>query len=150
MESVDAAPGGAGHQSLRVLICDDEPSIRRLIRLNLELEGHQVEEVADGHGAMERLRDLHVALPDVMLLDGHMAPLDGWSVMDQVRADPRLLGLPVVLVSAGLHAIDADQVDEAGFVDVLAKPFDPDDLLEVVSRAAGRTPPLGRDPRIGA
>ena len=149
MESAGLDSKGPDDHSWLVLVCDDEPSIRRLIRLNLELEGHRVEEVSDGVLALARLLDADRERPDLLLLDGHMEPLDGWGVMSSVRREESLQGLPVVLVSAALHAVDAHQLELAGFAAVLAKPFDPDDLLEVVSCTVARTRGLRSDPRIG-
>ena len=122
-----------------VLVCDDTASIRRLIRINLELEGCVVEEAPDGREAVRRLIDPHARTPDLVLLDAHMAPHDGWWAIAAIRAHPPLDGVPVVLVSAALHGLDLADVMDHGFDDVLAKPFDPDELIALVSRMTGRT-----------
>jgi len=120
----------------RVLVCDDTASIRYLIRINLELEGHHVEEAASVRQALARLEDPDRPLPDVLLLDAHMAPLDGWWLISELRSRPELDDLPVILVSAALHGLDHGHAQAAGFDAVLAKPFDPDDLLDLVSSIA--------------
>jgi CheY-like chemotaxis protein len=122
-----------------VLVCDDTASIRRLIRINLELEGCVVEEAPDGREAVRRLIDPDARTPDLVLLDAHMAPHDGWWAIAAIRAHPPLDDVPVVLVSAALHGLDLADVMDLGFDDVLAKPFDPDELIALVSRMTGRT-----------
>ena len=68
-----------------------------------------------------------------------MAPHDGWWAIAAIRAHPPLDDVPVVLVSAALHGLDLADVMDHGFDDVLAKPFDPDELIALVSRMTGRT-----------
>ena len=124
----------------RVLVCDDTEPIRRLLRINLELAGFDVEEAADGHEAMARLIDPELPHPDVIVLDSEMAPYDGWWAIAAIRSHPRLDAVPVLLVTGSVVAHDAPEANDAGFDAFLSKPFDPDDLVEAVSRlaAAGR------------
>ncbi len=134
MESADGA--------CRVLVCDDTESIRRLIRINLELEGYRVCESPSAQHLVDFLhgRSEPSALPDLILLDAHMAPRDGWWAIGEIRAREPLAEIPVVLVTASLHGLDHEVVTEAGFDDVLGKPFELDELMDVVSRCtrAGR------------
>jgi CheY-like chemotaxis protein len=125
---------GAGERGpALVLVCDDTEQIRRLIRTNLELEGHEVVETADGEQALAHLRDTSLPLPDVITLDAHMAPGDGWWAIEQIRADERLAGIPVVMVTASVQNHDRAQARAAGLDAFIAKPFDPDALLDVVA-----------------
>jgi CheY-like chemotaxis protein len=136
-------PGtGEGGPVPRVLVCDDTEPIRRLLRINLELAGFAVEEAADGHEAMVRLIDPEQPPPDVIVLDSEMAPYDGWWAIAAIRSHPRLDTVPVVLVTGSVVAHDAPEADDAGFDAFVSKPFDPDQLVEAVSRlaAAGRRP----------
>jgi DNA-binding response OmpR family regulator len=132
---------GSGPAPL-VLICDDVEPIRRLLRINLELAGFEVEEAADGHAAMARLIDLEARRPDVIVLDSQMAPYDGWWAIAAIRAHHRLDDVPVLLVTAAASDHARFEVDEAGFDGIVTKPFDPDELVEAVSRLAAR----GRGP----
>jgi CheY-like chemotaxis protein len=131
---------GAGGPAPRVLVCDDTEPIRRLLRINLELAGFAVEEAADGHEAMARLIDPEQPPPDVIVLDSEMAPYDGWWAIAAIRSHPRLDPVPVVLVTGSVIAHDAPEATDAGFDAFVSKPFDPDELVEAVSRlaAAGR------------
>lgn len=125
-----------------VLICDDVEPIRRLVRINLELAGFEVEEAKDGHEAMARLIDVAQRRPDVVVLDSQMAPYDGWWAIAAIRSHPRLDPVPVLLVTAAASDHARFEVDEAGFDGIVTKPFDPDELVAAVSRlaATGRAP----------
>jgi CheY-like chemotaxis protein len=114
-----------------VYVCDDTEQIRRLIRVNLELEGYDVREASDGD---ELLEALHAPgeLPGVITLDAQMVPRDGWWTIDQIRASPRLADIPVIMVTASVHQHDRAQAQGSGLDAFLAKPFDPDHLIELV------------------
>ena len=139
MQSGTGPPGPAP----RVLVCDDTEPIRRLLRINLELAGFTVEEAADGHEAMARLIDPERPAPDVIVLDSEMAPYDGWWAIAAIRSHHRLDTVPVLLVTGSVVAHNAPEASGAGFDGFISKPFDPDALVDAVSRLAeaGRTPP---------
>ena len=121
-----------------VIVCDDTEQIRRLIRLNLELEGFAVEEATDGSALLERLQ--HADLPGVITLDAQMSPRDGWWAIARIRADARLADIPVVMVTASVQQHDRVQASESGLDAFVSKPFDPEHLIELVQgfMAAGR------------
>src|SRR6476469_740144 len=108
-----------------VMVCDDTEQIRRLIRLNLELEGYVVEEAADGGMLLDRLRVRlqRGTLPGVITLDAHMSPRDGWWAIARIRADERLAHIPVVMVTASVQQQDRDQAEGAGLDAFVSKPF---------------------------
>jgi CheY-like chemotaxis protein len=113
-----------------VIVCDDTEQIRRLIRVNLELEGYAVEEATDGQALLERLQ--RSDLPGVITLDAHMSPRDGWWAITRIRADERLASIPVVMVTAAVQHTDRIQASESGLDAFVSKPFDPDHLIELV------------------
>ncbi len=134
---------GAGSTPL-VLVCDDVEPIRRLLRINLELAGFRVEEANDGHQAMARLIDPIAQRPDVIVLDSQMRPYDGWWAIAAIRSHPALQDVPALLVTAAASDHARFDVDEAGFDGIVTKPFDPDEVVEVVSHLAAtgrRRPP---------
>ena len=90
-------------RATRVLVIDDEPPIRLLCRVNLEAEGMEVLEAADGPSGLDQARREH---PDVVLLDVMMPGLDGWKVAEQLLADPRTSGIPIVFLSARADTAD--------------------------------------------
>lgn len=123
---------------MRVLVCDDLEPIRTIIRINLELEGFEVEEFADGRELLTHLIDPEVDPPDAVVLDAQMKGADGWWAIAAIRAHPRVAELPVLLVTASVQAHDRAAAAKAGFDAFLAKPFDPETLVEAVSRLTGR------------
>jgi CheY-like chemotaxis protein len=126
-------------------VCDDTEPIRRLVRINLELAGFEVEEAEDGHEAMARLIDPDLRVPAVVVLDSQMSPYDGWWAIAAIRSHPRLDAVPVLLVTANVAEHVGPETTVAGFDGVVGKPFDPDDLVAAVSRLAevGRAPDVG-------
>ena len=118
-------PGGL------VYVCDDTEQIRRLIRVNLELEGYDVREAADGGELVDALR-ARTDVPGVITLDAQMSPRDGWWAISQIRADPRLAHVPVIMVTASVQQHDRVQAQGSGLDAFVSKPFDPDHLIELV------------------
>lgn len=113
-----------------VLAADDDPVIRRLLEVNLEMEGYDVVLAEDGAQAV----DLAVEhSPDVILLDVMMPNMDGWEACRQLKLDDATRDIPVVFLSA--RARDADVADgtKAGAVAYITKPFDPIDLLDLIA-----------------
>ena len=66
-----------------ILVVDDEPRIRRFVRMNLDLEGYEVSEAENGLVALTKVRD---EMPDLVLLDIAMPQMDGWTVARAIRA----------------------------------------------------------------
>ena len=129
---------------IRVLVVDDTPQIRMLLRLNLALEGHHVEEASDGEACLVRLR----ATPpvDVLVVDALMGPVDGWATTAALRADPALEDLPVLMVTASVQAHHRARAAEVGVDVFVAKPFEPADVVDAVTALArhGRPSRPGR------
>jgi CheY-like chemotaxis protein len=122
-----------------VLIVDDEPDILLFVRVNMEMDGHEVITAANGEEALEVVHGRH---PDVVVLDVMMPKLDGWAVLEQLKADPDLLirTIPVVMLTA--LGTDHDQVRGGieGAVQYLPKPVTPDALLRAVQEAVEGDP----------
>lgn len=124
-----------------VLVCDDIESIRAIIRINLELEGFDVLEAVDGHEAMSQLIDPSAPIPDVIVLDAQTPRRDGWWAIAAIRSHPRLARVPTILVTASTTEHDRSEAALAGFDAFVGKPFDPVDLVEVISRLAAHGRP---------
>ena len=118
---------GAG----RVLVVDDDDVIRQLITVNLELEGFDVVTAVDGQDALEKVKD---AQPQVVTLDVMMPRLDGWEAAARLRADPDTAHIKVVLLSARAQEADLQRGERIGVDAYLTKPFDPDELIDLVRR----------------
>jgi CheY-like chemotaxis protein len=111
----------------RVLVIDDEPDVRWLIRMSLERAGFEVLDAEDG------LRGVALAMkqhPDVIVLDLMMPVMDGYTVLDELAKDARTAGIPVLVLSARAIPAEAKRATEAGARRFLEKPFDPDVLAD--------------------
>src|ERR1041385_2758052 len=113
----------------RVLVIDDEPPIRLLCRVNLEAEGMEVLEAADGPSGLDQARRER---PDVVLLDVMMPGLDGWRVAENLLDDERTKSIPIVFLTARAEFRDRARGLDIGGVDYVTKPFNPLELAPLV------------------
>jgi two-component system alkaline phosphatase synthesis response regulator PhoP len=113
----------------KVLVIDDEAPIRLLCRVNLEAEGMDVVEAADGPTGIEKAKD---ETPDVVLLDVMMPGLDGWRVAEQLIEDQRTNGIPIIFLTARAEFRDRAKGLDIGGVDYVTKPFNPLELAPLV------------------
>jgi CheY-like chemotaxis protein len=120
---------------IKVLVADDNPEGRELIREVLQSGDCQVLEAADGKEALESTR---LNRPDVVLLDVQMPVMDGFSVLRQLRQDPSLAALPVAAVTAYAMHGDRESMLAAGFDDYIAKPIHPASLRNSIARLLDR------------
>lgn len=144
-------PGGRG-RALRptgelmttVLVADDEPDIRELVRLNLALDGHDVLLASNGNDA------IGIAIgsrPDCVVLDVMMPGKDGWQVLEELKSfsDPAIAHIPVILLTARIRDVDRIRGGIEGAIRYLTKPFSPADLRREVDAAlAGEPEPQKR------
>ena len=113
----------------RILIVDDDPSIRFLLRLVLEREGHEIAEAAHGEAALDMIRP--DPLPDLVTTDLMMPFVSGIELIERLRAEPRTSAIPIVVISGNPEAVRKFQA--AGFVDaIISKPFDAVRLAEAI------------------
>lgn len=117
----------------RVLIAEDNPTNRELLREFLELMGHTVREACNGEDALKMIEQ---ESPDVLLLDLSMPGLDGFGVVRRIREDSRIAGLPVLAVTAYAMQGDRERILESGFDGYLSKPLNFSLLSEEISRFA--------------
>jgi DNA-binding response OmpR family regulator len=113
----------------RVLVIDDEAPIRLLCRVNLEAEGMEVLEAADGPSGLEKAR---AEMPEVILLDVMMPGLDGWRVAEELLDDPRTQSIPIVFLTARAELRDRARGIDLGGIDYVTKPFNPVELAPLV------------------
>jgi two-component system, chemotaxis family, chemotaxis protein CheY len=112
----------------RLLLVEDDDDVRASIADVLDLAGYVVVEASNGRNAMRAMR---AEPPRMVLLDLMMPVMSGWEVLEQMRADPVLAGIPVCLLSA------QGQIEAADAVQVLHKPVSIEDLLAVVRSHCG-------------
>jgi CheY-like chemotaxis protein len=115
----------------RILIVEDDAAIRQTVAELLEEEGYEVECAVNGADALARLE--RSSVPGLILLDLTMPVMDGWSFRATQRRDPRLAGIPTVVVTASQPGDEAAMAALAPDA-FLAKPFDLDRLIATVHR----------------
>jgi len=118
----------------RILVVDDEPQIRRIMRTALTGAGYEVDDAKTGEEALEKLRDYH---PDLILLDMNMPGMGGLAACREIRA-----GTGVGIIMLTVRNTEADKVEalDAGADDFVNKPFSTPELLARIRAALRRVP----------
>lgn len=119
----------------RVLVVEDSSVIRRLIEVCLRPASLDLIMAEDGPSGLERVRADH---PDLVVLDIGLPVMDGWQVLDEIRRDPHLAQLPVLVLTAHAEEESRRRADEGGADAFVTKPFQPSDLRQEVLRLLGR------------
>ena len=113
----------------KLLIVDDIGQLRKLVRYTVGYGLYEVHEAANGAEGLEKARSI---VPDVMILDVMMPDMSGFQVCAAVKQDPRLKSVFVVMLSARGQPADLEAGKRAGADAYVVKPFDPQDLLEII------------------
>jgi CheY-like chemotaxis protein len=117
-----------------ILVCDNEEVLRGLVRASLDGNGYTLVEARDGDEAVEQAR---LVQPDLILLDMMMPGKSGLEVLAELRRDPELRDIPVVMLTARAQVTDREAARLAGADRFLAKPFSPLELGCVVKELLG-------------
>ncbi|HYO87912.1 MAG TPA: response regulator transcription factor [Candidatus Limnocylindrales bacterium] len=128
-------PRSTTRDGKRILVVDDEPRMINFIRMNLELEGHQV---LEAHNGLEALEQIRTKLPDIVLMDVMMPELDGFETLRMLR---EFSTIPVIMLTAKGDESDRVYGLELGADDYVSKPFGPRELssrIRAVLRRADR------------
>jgi DNA-binding response OmpR family regulator len=118
-----------------VIVADDDPIIINLVSLRLGMAQY---EVVVAHDAVAALAMVRARRPGLVILDIQMPGGGGLSALSQIKADPEISGVPVMMMTGERNAETVLQAMEGGADDYLVKPFNPDLLLQRVSRLAGK------------
>lgn len=118
----------------RILVVDDEPQIRRIMRTTLTGAGYEVDDAKTGEEALEKLRDYH---PDLVLLDMNMPGMGGLAVCREIRAGT---GVGIIMLTVRNTEADKVQALDAGADDFVNKPFSTPELLARIRAALRRVP----------
>jgi signal transduction histidine kinase/DNA-binding response OmpR family regulator len=119
----------------RVLVVDDDHSIRLICREVLELGGYQVRDAGSANAALSEARRFR---PDMILLDVLMPGIDGYRCAEMIRADPAIRMAPIMFLSARGDTADKVRAFRSGAEDYMVKPFDAAELLARVAKALDR------------
>jgi CheY-like chemotaxis protein len=112
----------------RVLIAEDDPSIRRMLTVSLGKQGYEMSEACDGSEALEAMR---ADAPDLVVLDLMMPKVTGWEVLAERAGDPKLRSIPVIVITAE-RGDRVTKIREDGVAELLPKPFSLDELQALV------------------
>ncbi len=141
---VDAEHVVRGRATVKLLLVDDEPALRELLRATFEGADVSVDEASSGLEAEERIRRRR---PDVIVLDLRMPGMSGTELCQRLQADARTKSIPIVLLT-GADPEDARRAQRAGAAALVRKPFSPLDLVAVVQGVTGKTAVTRRPRRV--
>jgi two-component system, OmpR family, response regulator MprA len=119
----------------KILVVDDDPDLLLLLRVTLAAEDFQSLLARNGEDA---IREIQTESPHLVLLDIMMPVMDGWQVLRWMT--DKGIQIPVIVVSAKASETDVAKALELGAIDYVTKPFDPDQLLQSILAALGRSP----------
>ncbi|HEX2258295.1 MAG TPA: response regulator [Actinomycetota bacterium] len=117
----------------KVLLVEDNVSVRELLRVLLETEGYEIVEATDGSDGLAQAEE---SLPDLMILDLMMPGLDGESVLARLKAHPQLSEVPVLVVSGKYESLGRLR-DQLGEENVFPKPFEPSKMMDRIGYLIG-------------
>ena len=126
----------------RILIIEDDPDIVELVRYNLSKEGYQVAASPDGATGLEKTRK---SKPDLLVLDLMLPKLSGLEVCKEIRSDPSLKQLPILMLTARGEEMDRVIGLEVGADDYVTKPFSPRELVARIRALLRRTEAMGSE-----
>jgi CheY-like chemotaxis protein len=115
----------------KILIAEDNPVNRELLRELLEMQDYEVFEACNGQEALDMIEQLR---PELLILDLGMPVLDGFGAIRKIRADPAFAGLPVLAATAYAMRGDREKTLEAGFDGYVSKPIQPAALKQEIAR----------------
>jgi len=128
---VELPQAAAPTASLAVMVVDDSLTVRRITSRLLEREGYRVLLAKDGVDALEQMKD---ALPGVLLVDIEMPRMDGFDLTRNVRADARLQGIPIIIISSRTAEKHRSRAAELGVNAFLGKPYQESELLQHIAQ----------------
>lgn len=115
----------------KILTCDDEKNIVRLIQVNLERQGYEVVTAYNGRECLEVVKKEN---PDLIVLDLMMPEMTGFEVLDTLKKDPETEHIPVIMLTARTQDQDVLRGWQAGVECYLTKPFNPMELVTFIKR----------------
>lgn len=118
--------------NINILTVDDSVSMRMLLRAALTGAGHQIAEAEDGVAALEWLESNHK--PDLVITDINMPRMDGFGLIEQIRALPQYRDMPILVLTTESTDAKKARARAAGATGWIVKPFDPEQLNNVIRR----------------
>lgn len=120
---------------LKILAVDDSPTMRDMVCHTLRDAGYEAVEADDGAKALEISRQMTF---DLIITDLNMPNMDGFTLIEQVRANPTTQYVPILMLTTEADAQKKERGKAAGATGWIVKPFNPEKLVEVVGKVCGR------------
>lgn len=136
-----------GDKQINVLVVDDEPAIREMIRFGLSKAGMAVQCADSGREALAKINE---AVPDILLLDWMMPNMSGPELTRRLRKDPVTAAIPIIMLTARISEDDKVTGLNAGADDYIVKPFSPRELIARINAVLRRSDPGGSDGKLTA
>jgi CheY-like chemotaxis protein len=114
----------------KIVFCEDDPMIQKLIRAAMRDSGHEVHVAGDGEEGLALVRRVR---PDIIFSDVSMPKLDGYQLGDALKASPDTAGIPLVFVTASVQRAQVAEAEQHGGAGVLPKPFTMAELRQRVA-----------------
>ena len=112
-----------------LLLADDSITIQKVVGIIFANEDYELVVVDNGNSALEKAREIH---PDVMLVDAVMPGKSGYEVCEEVRRDPLLKEIPLLLLVGAFESFDEEKARKSGADDHITKPFESQNLIDKV------------------
>lgn len=138
--SLSAAADVPSQSIATILICEDDPSLRLLLRLAIEPRGYRVVEAGDGEAGMALARSVE---PDLVVVDMHLPDRSGIDVVRTLRDGPGLATTPILMATGSVQPSDRLAAEDAGVDAFVYKPFDINVLVDEIERLLNRSEPYG-------
>ena len=119
-------------QAVKVLVVDDDPHMRLLLKRFLELKGYVIQEAEDGAKCLEVVNQ---DKPNLILLDNNMPNMNGKEALAHLKGSLKTKGIPVIMLTAQTEVSFVNSAHQGGAVDYVVKPFDYNVLLEKMEQA---------------
>lgn len=120
----------------KVLVVDDEPNVLRSLAQYLTIEDFTVETASNGMEALEKVESF---VPELILLDVMMPGMDGFEVLDKVKANPAHAHTPIIMLTAKDQSSDVLKGYQSGATSYLVKPFNLDELVETINQVLAQS-----------
>ena len=121
-----------------VLVTDDDPDHREIVGTLLKFHGYAVTEATDGYQALDVIGRER---PDLVIMDAQLPRLNGWDATRRLKADPGTASIPIIIFSAHVLPRDRERSKFVGCDAFIAKPIEPNRVLEVVAEKIGPPSP---------
>lgn len=118
-------------ETVLILVIEDEADVRNFASRVLELEGYWVLQAKDGDNSLRLVREYQVAL---VLLDLKLPGRDGWAVLEELKSDPELSSIPIIVFTASAGVLQQERALSMGAADYLVKPLSAARLRKAVAR----------------